>query len=173
MRRGVFVALKFLATSGPVRRSKDRTCNVLDIRGVLEKEFGSQDERLPAEFASKMYPGVVADLESLIRDVRHGRWPKVARRASIHSGLLVGRGLAPVGRRVSFRGIGERGVPVSDSRSVRQGVEMRPSENPGRELAIRKHSHGVSLEEKQARFGAVGDSVELLIERGGDPAGPR
>jgi hypothetical protein len=99
VRRGVFVALKFQAAVTPRRHSSDKVRDVLDIRGVLEKEFGPEDERLAVEIAGKMYPGAVADFEALIKDVRCGRWPKVARRAAIHSGLLVRRGLATLGRR--------------------------------------------------------------------------
>lgn len=99
VRRGVFVAMKFQSAISPRRCSRDRTLDVVDIRGVLEREFGPQDFRLAVEIAKKMYPGAVADLESLIDDLRHGRWPKVTLRAETQAGLLLRRGLASLQRR--------------------------------------------------------------------------
>lgn len=99
VRRGVFVALKFESAISPRRCSRDRTLDVVDIRGVLEKEFGPQDFQLAVDIAGKMYPGAVADLESLIHDLRHGRWPKVTLRAGTQAGLLLRRGLVPLQRR--------------------------------------------------------------------------
>lgn len=99
VRRGVFVALKFQAATTSRRRLRDRIRDVLDIRGVLEKEFGPQDEQLAAEIAGKMYPGATKDLEGLVKDVRCGRWPQSARTAAIHSGLLLRRGFSTLGQR--------------------------------------------------------------------------
>jgi hypothetical protein len=96
VRRGVFVALKFQAAITSIRRLRDRTNDLVDIRGVIEKEFGPDDERLATGLAAKMYPGGAADLKAVIEDVRHGRWPRVARRAPRRLGLLVRRGLAPL-----------------------------------------------------------------------------
>jgi hypothetical protein len=99
VRRGVFVALKFHAAVTARRQPRDRIRDVLDICGVLEKEFEPRDERLAVEIAGKMYPGAGADLEGLIDDLRCGRWPRIARRAAIHTALLLRRGLATPGRR--------------------------------------------------------------------------
>ena len=88
VQRGVFVALQFHAITTRRRRSKDRIHDVLDIQGVLEKEFGPQDEQLAVEVARMIYPGAVADLKSLINDLRCGRWPGIARRVTIHTALL-------------------------------------------------------------------------------------
>jgi hypothetical protein len=96
VRRGVFVALKFEAAVTPKRRPKDRALDVADIRGVLEREFGPEDERLAAEIAGKMHPGAVTDLGALLDDLRNGRWPTVVRRAEMRAALLVRRGLAPL-----------------------------------------------------------------------------
>lgn len=96
VRRGVFVALKFQAAVTSIRRLRDRTNDLVDIRGVIEKEFGPDDELLATGLAAKMYRGGAADLKALIEDVRHGRWPRIALRAARRSGLLVRRGLAPL-----------------------------------------------------------------------------
>ena len=48
-----------------------------DIVRVLEKEFGSEDERLAVEIVGKMYPSAVADFRELIDDARHGQRPKI------------------------------------------------------------------------------------------------
>jgi hypothetical protein len=99
VRRGVFVALKFQAATTPRRQSRDRTHDVVDVIGVIEKEFGPEDERLAVELAAKMYPGAGADLMAMIDDVRRGQWPRVVLRAARRSGLLVRRGLALSRRR--------------------------------------------------------------------------
>jgi hypothetical protein len=98
VRRGALVALKFQAVITPRRRPGDRIADVMDIRAVIAREFGPEDERLAAELAAMMYPRAAADLESLLKDLRSGRWPKIARRAAIRSGLLVRNGRAAVGR---------------------------------------------------------------------------
>jgi hypothetical protein len=99
VRRGALVALKFQAATTPRRRSGDRALDVNDIRGVLEKEFGPEDERLALEIAGMMYARAGADLRSLLDDLRHGRWPKVTRRAGMEAGMLLRRGLSPLRRR--------------------------------------------------------------------------
>ena len=100
VQRGVFVALKFEAAVTLKRRQQDRALDVADIRGVLRKEFGPQDERLAFAIAGRMRPGAVSDLGALLDDLRQGRWPRVVRRAELQTGLLLRRGLAPVaGRR--------------------------------------------------------------------------
>jgi hypothetical protein len=97
VKRGVFVALKFQAATTLRRRLRDRIRDVQDIRQVLEKEFGPQDQQLASDIAAKMYPGAEKQLEGLITDLRYGRWPQAARRAAIHSRLLVRRGISTPG----------------------------------------------------------------------------
>lgn len=98
VKRGVFVALKFDAAMTR-RRPKERIRDLADIRAVLAKEFGHEDERLAIEIAGNMYPGAVTDLKSLIDDLRHGRQPRVALRAARRSALLIRHGLAGLSRR--------------------------------------------------------------------------
>ena len=99
VQRGVFVAMKFQAVVTLRRLPRDRTHDVLDIRGVLQKEFGPEDERQAIEFARMMHPGAEAELKTLICDLRNGRWPMVARRAENRRTLLVRSGLAALRRR--------------------------------------------------------------------------
>jgi len=91
VKRGAFVALKFEAATGR-RQPKDRARDVADIRAVLEKAFGPEDEHLAAEIASEMYAGAAQDLASLIQDIRRGRPPRVALRAARRSALLLRQG---------------------------------------------------------------------------------
>jgi hypothetical protein len=99
VRSGVFVALKFEAAITPKRPFKDRARDVADIRGVLERTFGPEDEQLALEIARRMRPGAVADLAGLLDDVRRGRWPRVVRHADVQSGLLRRQGAARLLRR--------------------------------------------------------------------------
>jgi hypothetical protein len=98
VRRGVFVALKFESSISVRRPSRDKRIDVLDIRAVLAKDFGPEDVRLAVEMARRMYPGAVADLESLLDDMRHGRWPRVTLRAERGMSLLLRSGLARLRR---------------------------------------------------------------------------
>jgi hypothetical protein len=98
VKRGAYVALKFEAAAATRRQPRDRARDVADIRAVLAKTFDPQDEHLAAEIAAKMYPGAVADLESLIEDVRCERPPRVAIRAAKRSALLTRQGTANFGR---------------------------------------------------------------------------
>jgi hypothetical protein len=86
--RGEFVAQKFEASVRSRRLSRDRRVDVYDIIGVLERGFGPEDERAAQRLAVMMYPGAAADLASLLDDLRHGRWPRVVKRAQLRSALL-------------------------------------------------------------------------------------
>jgi hypothetical protein len=94
VKRGAYVALKFEAAAAAKRHPRERARDVADIRAILAKAFGPEDERLAAEIAAKMYSGAVADLASLIEDVRCGHPPRVAIRAARRSALLMRQGLA-------------------------------------------------------------------------------
>jgi hypothetical protein len=97
--RGVFVAMKFEAAVRSRRRSKDRATDVNDVYGVLQRGFEPQDEQLAAKVAREMYPGAVAELESFLDDLRHGRWPRGAARAEARASLLRHQGLRRLRRR--------------------------------------------------------------------------
>jgi hypothetical protein len=101
--RGVFVALKFEAAVRSRRLSKDRVGDLHDIHGVLERGFSPQDEQLAVELAGKMFPGAVADLASVLDDLRDGRWPRVVMRAEMRAALLRRQGTAALRRRTSWR----------------------------------------------------------------------
>jgi hypothetical protein len=99
VQRGILVALKFEAAATPGRRPKDRMRDALDIRSVLDREFGPLDEQLAIEMARKMYPDAVNDFLALLDDLRRGRPPGVALRAARRSRLLLSHGLARLRRR--------------------------------------------------------------------------
>jgi hypothetical protein len=87
--RGEFVALKFEAAVRSRRRLReDRRTDVYDIVGVLERGFGPEDELAAARLAREMFPGAVADLASVLDDLRHGRWPRAVIRAEMRKALL-------------------------------------------------------------------------------------
>jgi hypothetical protein len=98
VRRGVFVALKFESSISLRRPSRDKRLDVVDIRAVLAKDFGPEDVRFAVGIARSMYPGAVADLESLLEDLRCGRWPRVTLRAERRVSLLLRSGLARLRR---------------------------------------------------------------------------
>jgi hypothetical protein len=101
--RGVFVALKFEAAVRSRRLSKDRVTDVHDIRGVLARGFGPQDEQLATQLAAKMFAGAVPDLASFLDDLRSERWPRVVVRAEMRNALLRRQGLAALRGRGLFR----------------------------------------------------------------------
>jgi hypothetical protein len=94
LQRGAFVAMKYDSAVTPRRPAKNRALDVADIRGVLERSFGPNDERVAAELARTMRPNGVENLRSLLDDLRHGRWPRVVERAAIQGALLRGRAFA-------------------------------------------------------------------------------
>lgn len=85
---GEFVALKFEAAVRSRRPLTDRRLDVYDIVGVLERGLGPQEERAAARLAGRMFPGAVADLASLLEDLRRGLWPRVVVRAEMRAALL-------------------------------------------------------------------------------------
>jgi len=73
IKRGALVALKFHAAVSPDRRIEDRYQDIADIGRVVAKRFAPEDAELARSIVDKMYPGAVAEFETLIDDLTHGR----------------------------------------------------------------------------------------------------
>jgi len=102
--RGAFVALKFEAAVRSKRQWKDRVIDLHDIRNVLHRHFTQQDELLATALAQNMFPGAATQLESVLNDLRMGKWPRVMIRAEMRAGLLRRQGAAAMRRAGLFRG---------------------------------------------------------------------